>query len=210
MTRSMSFISKDEDYYRDMGQVTKTNGPFQTKTLVWYDTTALITINSDKNLISTRVTGRDYSRKELVSNGDIKFSVSGQITSGRPDIYPTEEMHKFYKVMQYKGVIRVNNQVLNELGITHIVITDFSVTPKEGYKALQNYTFNALGLQPETEIEIKKDTVEIIPQGATPSKDTSEGWLDMLKGQMDGLKSISKDAFSQGVGIAAGLLDDVL
>ena len=76
------------------------NNVVNTKTLVWYDTTALVTINSDKNLIATRVQGRDYSRKELVSNGDIKFSVSGQITSGKPDIYPSEEVKKFIKVMQ--------------------------------------------------------------------------------------------------------------
>lgn len=107
-----------------------------TQTLVWYDTTALITINSDKNLIATRVTGRDYSRKELVSNGDIKFTVSGQITSGKPDIYPAEEMQKFYKIMQYKGIVKINNMVLDQLGITHIVIENFNVSPRQGYKAL--------------------------------------------------------------------------
>lgn len=106
--------------------------------MVWYDTTALITINSDKNLIATRVTGRDYSRKELVSNGDIKFTVSGQITSGKPDIYPAEEMQKFYKIMQYKGIVKINNMVLDQLGITHIVIENFNVSPRQGYKALNN------------------------------------------------------------------------
>lgn len=115
-------------------------------TLVWYDTTALVTINSDKNIITTRVTGRDYSRKELVSNGDIKFSVSGQITSGRPDVYPAEEVKKFIKVMQYKGIVKINNQMLDQFGISHIVITDFSLSPREGYKAMQSYSFSAIGM----------------------------------------------------------------
>lgn len=151
---------------------------------MWYDTTALITINSDKNLIATRVTGRDYSRKELVSNGDIKFTVSGQITSGKPDIYPAEEMQKFYKIMQYKGIVKINNMVLDQLGITHIVIENFNVSPRQGYKALQQYTFSAIGLQPENEIEISEDTISIIPQkNVSANDDDGSEWMKMLNNQ---------------------------
>lgn len=187
------------------------NNVVNTKTLVWYDTTALITINSDKNLIATRVTGRDYSRKELVSNGDIKFTVSGQITSGKPDIYPTEEMQKFYKIMQYKGIIKVNNMVLDMLGITHIVIENFSVSPRQGYKSLQQYTFSAIGLQPENEIEISEDTVSIIPQKNVSAKeDDGSEWMKMLNNQLEGLKSMASDLVKQGVGLAADLLEEQL
>lgn len=189
---------------------TSTRNDVKTKTLVWYDTTALITINSDKNLIATRVQGRDYSRKELVSNGDIKFSVSGQISSGKPDIYPAEEIQKFIKVMQYKGIVRVNNQILDQFGISHIVIENFSITPKEGYKALQSYSFSAIGLQPEREIQITEDTVEILtPAAMTPENDDNE-WLKMVNDQLDGLKSMAGDMFSQGTGLLTGAVDNLL
>lgn len=182
-----------------------------TDTLVWYDTTALVTITSDKNLISTRVQGRDYSRKELVSNGDIKFNVTGQITSGKPELYPTDEMQKFIKVMQYKGIVQVNNQVLDQFGIKYIVITDFSITPKQGYKSLQQYSFNAIGLQPETEKEIKEDTITILePTPVKTSENDDSEWLKMLQNQLEGLKSMASDVFSQGTAIATGLLDSVL
>lgn len=182
-----------------------------TNTLVWFDTTALITINSDKNLIATRVQGRDYSRKELVSNGDIKFSVTGQITSGKPDIYPTEEIKKFIKVMQYKGIVKINNQVLDQFGISHIVITDFNISPRQGYKALQQYSFSAIGLQPEKEIEITEDTISIIPQKAVPTKeDDRSEWMKMLNNQLEGLKSMASDVFSQGLGLASGMLENSL
>lgn len=179
-------------------------------TLVWYDTTALITINSDKNLITTKVAGRDYSRKELVSNGDIKFSVSGQITSGRPDEYPAAEVQKFIKIMQYKGIIKVNNQLLDQFGISNIVITDFSLTPKEGYKSTQTYSFSALGLQPKTEKEIKDDTVTVTAQSAMPAESDDSAWMSMLKNQLEGLKSMASDLVSQGAGLASGMLEDVL
>jgi len=182
----------------------------KTNYLVWYDTTALITINSDKNIVVSRVQGRDYSRKELVSNGDIKFSVSGQITSGKPDVYPAKEIKKFIKIMQYKGIIKVNNEVLDQFGIEHIVITDFNITSKEGYKAVQNYTFNAIGLQPEKEIVINYDTITFIPP--KPMNDSSDdtGWESMLKSQLAGLKSMAGDLFSQGLAISSGMLDSKL
>lgn len=182
-----------------------------TNTLVWYDTTAIVNTGSSKNVIISKVTGRDYSRKELASNGDIEITVNGQISSGRPDLYPTSEFEKFFKVMQYKGVVRVNNQVLNEMGITHIIITQFNLNPRQGYKALQPYTFQAIGLQPEKEIEITEDTVTIIPQNIvnTTEKDQSE-WIKMLNNQLEGLKSFASDAVSQGLGLATGLLDNVL
>lgn len=187
-----------------------TNDIAQSDTLVWYDTTALVTINSDKNMVVTRVAGRDYSRKELVSNGDIKFSVSGQITSSRPDTYPTEEVKKFIKCMQYKGIVRINNQTLDQFGITHIVIENFNLSPREGYKAVQQYSFSAIGLQPESEIEITEDTVTITRETSEAAKDDSSGWMKMLNSQLNGLKSMASDMFTQGTGLAAGLLDNVL
>lgn len=47
------------------GKFAKANGKEEISSdhLVWYDTTALINLSSDKELILTRVTGRDYSSK---------------------------------------------------------------------------------------------------------------------------------------------------
>lgn len=181
------------------------------KTLVWYDTTAIVTVDSEKNLIATRVQGRDYSRKELVSNGDIKFSVSGQITSREPDIYPDDEIKKFFKVMQYKGIVEVNNMVLNELGVTHIVIQSFNITPKQGYKSLVSYSFSAIGLQPENEVDVKQDTVTIIAQKKIDEEKSDDSeWMKMLNNQLDGLKSMASDMFSQGAALATGMLDNAL
>ena len=189
------------------GTITNT---VRTKTLVWYDTTALITINSDKNMVITRVAGRDYSRKELVSNGDIRFSVSGQITSSRPNTYPTEEVKKFIKCMQYKGIIQINNQILDQFGITHIVIENFNLQPREGYKAVQSYSFSAIGLQPENEIQITEDTVTITHETSETIKNDGSEWMKMLNNQLEGLKSIASDLFDQGTGLAAGMLNNLL
>lgn len=197
-----------------MSVVTYTNGVAKTKQiqsdhLVWYDTTALINMSSDKNLILTQVTGRDYSRKELVSNGDLNFSVSGKITSSMPDIYPSSEVQKLRQILQYKGIIEINNEFLDQWGVTKIVIKSFNFPSSEGNKAVQSYSFEAVGLQPDTEASVTEDTIKIIDYNLAVQTDNSESlaWKDILSSQLENLKSLSVDVASQGVALAEGYLD---
>lgn len=184
----------------------------QSDHLVWYDTTALINLSSDKDLILTRVTGRDYSRKELVSNGDLNFSISGHISSNMPDIYPTKEVQKFRQIMQYKGIIKVNNEFLDQWGVNKIVIKSFSLPSNEGNKSIQNYSFEAVGIQPDAEANVHEDTISIIDY--TIKEETSDSdslaWKDILKRQLEALKSQSVDVVSQGLALASGYLDKAM
>jgi hypothetical protein len=178
----------------------------QSDHLVWYDCTALVNINSDKNLVVTPVQGRDYSRKELVSNGDIVFSMSGTITSRYPDIYPSEEVLKLRKILQYKGLIEVNNQTINEWGITKIVIRDFSMPQSEGYKSRQTYSFSAIGIQPEGDREVSADTLRVLVRPFETKVDSDNPWNDLLQDKLDALKNMSIDAVDQGAALASGAL----
>lgn len=186
--------------------------PFQSDHLVWYDTTALVNLSSDKDLVLTRVTGRDYSRKELVSNGDLNFSVSGHISSNMPDIYPTKEVQKFRQIMQYKGVIEVNNEFLDQWGVKKIVIKSFSLPQNEGNKSVQDYSFEAVGIQPDTEANVTSDTVSIIDYTIQEKTDDSDSltWKGILKQQLDTLKFQSVQLASQGLSLAGGYLDKAM
>ena len=182
---------------------------FMSDHLVWYDTTALISLSSDKDLVLTRVTGRDYSRKELVSNGDLNFSISGHITSGIPDIYPSAEVQKFRQVMQYKGIIEVNNEFLDQWGIKKIVIKSFSLPSNEGNKSVQDYSFEAVGIQPDAEANVVEDTISFIDFTLKENTDNEESltWKSILNQQLETLKSQSVDLASQGLALAGGFLD---
>lgn len=177
--------------------------------LVWYDTTALISLSSDKDLVLTRVTGRDYSRKELISNGDLNFSVSGHISSNMPDIYPSQEVQKLRQILQYKGIIEVNNEFLDQWGVNKIVIKSFSFPSNEGNKSVQDYSFEAVGIQPDSEAKVTMDTVNIIDYTLQEETDNSESlaWKDILSQQLETLKTQSVQLGSQGLALAGGYLD---
>lgn len=181
--------------------------------LVWYDTTGLVNVSSDKNLVLTQVTGRDYSRKELVSNGDIRFSVSGHITSNIPDIYPSKEVQKFRQIMRYRGIVDVNNEILDQWGVSKIVIQSFSLPASEGNKAIQDYSFECVGIQPDKEADVREDTIKVYDeQKAIKIKDPNQPltWKDVLKGQMEGAVGVVADTTVQGLSLATHMLDGAI
>lgn len=181
--------------------------------LVWYDTTGLVSVSSDKVLVLTQVTGRDYSRKELVSNGDIRFSISGHITSNIPDVYPSKEVQKFRQIMRYRGIVDVNNEILDQWGVSKIVIQSFSLPTSEGNKAIQDYSFECVGIQPDQEADVREDTIKVYDERESAVAASSNGkltWKDVIKGQVEGIAQNTADLASEGLGIATGMLDGVL
>ena len=203
-------VSNSATMPESVGKLWNESQNFVSDHLVWYDTTALINLNSDKDLVLTRVTGRDYSRKELVSNGDLNFSVSGHIVSTMPDIYPSQEVQKFRQIMQYKGIIEINNEFLDQWGIKKIVIKSFNLPSTAGNKAQQDYSFEAVGIQPDTEANVTSDTIIAIDKAISETAETNKKytWSDVLKEQMEILKSASETAVSVGISMASNYLDN--
>ena len=87
------------------------------------DALATITTSTNKNIVLNTVQGRNTSRKEFISDGDIKITVNGQIHSEK-DEYPTDKVANFIALMQYSGILNVNHFVLNLYNVTGILIPD--------------------------------------------------------------------------------------
>lgn len=162
--------------------------PDMTDTLVWFDCSALVSINSEKNLLLTPVQGRDYTRKELIANGDVAFTVSGRMCSNISGVYPADEVQKFNQIMHYKGVIRCNHIVLDQFGIDKFVIKSYSLPPKEGFENVQEYSFECVGIQPDKETAVEKDTIQILDYGIETSPKRAVGWSGLIKEKLEKLK----------------------
>ena len=177
--------------------------------LIWSDCTALISVDSEKNLILTKVSGRDYTRKELVSNGDLNFSVSGHLMSNLPEVMPINEMQKFMQIMKYKGIVEVNNPIFGAYNVTKIVIKNFNITTKEGETDRQYYTFTAVGIQPDTEVQVKNDTIYVIDAALKETEGTDENkWKSLLAGKAEAIMNSSADLLNQATAYSFGKFDE--
>lgn len=129
-----------------------------TATRFFWDPAATIAQSTNKDVVVTKVQGRDFSRKELVAGGDISFSVSGTINSNKPGVYPEHEVAKFIEMMQYNGVLDAKHILLRSFGINHVIITDFKLDAPN-FINVQPYSFTCLAVEPDEEIHITQDTI---------------------------------------------------
>lgn len=118
------------------------------------DLQPMVQVSSKNNVVLTTVQGRDYTRKELISGGDLEISINGKITSKYPDVYPEAEVSKFLKLMQYHGVINCDNTILRQFKITRLIVLNYSLTPSN-CRNIQPYTLTCVAVEPSEAVELK-------------------------------------------------------
>ena len=181
-----------------------------TKTVCFIDLAPEVTLSSSKNLVLTNVQGRDYSRKELVAGGDLKFSISGNIVYDEPDIYPENDVKKFIQMMEYNGIIHVNHRMFRQFGVTSIIVQDFNLG-KPDFKNMQPYSFNCVAVEPDDAVVITQDTIGTINHDIAVSP--LDGWYKLIldKKSLSGqLINMAADATAGAVMGGIGELNDLV
>ncbi len=134
---------------------------YTTKTICFIDINPDVAIQSSKNIVMTTVQGRDYTRKELVSGGDLNFTITGEIVSNEEGVYPENDVKKFIQIMQYGGVVNVNHFQFKQFNVDKIIIKDFNMQNQE-FKNIQPYTFTCVAVEPDEDVVVKSDTIAVI------------------------------------------------
>lgn len=145
-------ISSEGSYYDSKAGKIESNTNYGLVTFV--DLQPEVQVSSKNNIVLTVVQGRDYSRKEFISAGDLEISISGKITSKYPEVYPEAEVSKFLKLMQYKGVIDCDNTILRQFKISQMIIQSFNFNHSD-CRNIQPYTLSCVAVEPSEAIELK-------------------------------------------------------
>lgn len=147
-----------------------------TNDVIHIDIAPEISLSSDKNLIMTTVQGRDFTRKELISGGDLSFSISGNIVSDIPGEYPSSAVQRFINIAQYKGIVKVSHYFFDQLNVKQIIIKDFNLGQQE-YKNIQPYSFNCVAVE-TNDIIIRDDTIGTVNKIIQGSK--LDTWYNLV------------------------------
>lgn len=117
-------------------------------------TTALITANKNKNIVVTKVQGRNGSIKEYVSDDDYQINIRGVIVGKYANKRPIDELKKLEDFCNSPLEIDVVCPFINDLGVLTVVITGHSKTQREGTRNVFDFEINCLQ---ETPFEIKSN-----------------------------------------------------
>ena len=149
---------------------------------VFWDLGPIVQVQSGNNVVLTKVQGRDFSRKELISGGDVNFTVTGKIVSNYPDVYPYALVSKFITLMQHKGVLHISNLMCQQFNVTQVLIKDFQMGQNEGFKNVQPYSFTCVGVEPDEAVKVVEDTIQTTNLNIAKMK--KKGWATKLLEQV--------------------------
>lgn len=105
---------------------------------------AIMKVSEKKNILMTTVQGRDRSRKEYISGGDLMINVSGKIVSPHADVYPSADVEKLYSLLNSREIVSCNSPFLTMFGISGMVILDYDFPQNAEFKNVQHYSFTAV------------------------------------------------------------------
>ncbi len=167
-------ISKEGNYYDIKTKKVEPNSQYGLVTFV--DLQPVIQVNSKNNIVMTTVQGRDYTRKEYISGGDLEITINGKITSKYAEVYPDTEVSKFLKIMQYKGVLNCDNTMLRQFNIKQLIILSYSL-PAPEYRNIQPYVINCVAVEPSESVEIKIREQEVVDDSIA----RTNKWIKLVK-----------------------------
>ena len=106
--------------------------------------TALIDLTQTKNVVTTRLSGRNGTVKEYISDGDYYVSIRGIIFSGANNVYPDAEIKAFYKMCAIPASIKVTSNMLNNYGINYLTIMEYETHQMEGDRTMVPFSMKCI------------------------------------------------------------------
>jgi len=120
-----------------------------------YDT-VVITVSQTKNIVTTPIQGRNGTVKEYISDGDYEVTISITISDVFNNQYPKAEVESLLSALKANDSISVDSDFLSYLGITDLVVTNYSIPQIEGVVNQQKVIINAISDEP-FEVRLNRD-----------------------------------------------------
>lgn len=167
-------IDKEGSYYDPQSRKTEPNTQYGLVTFV--DLQSAVQVSTKNNVVLTTVQGRDYTRKEYISGGDLEISITGKITSKYPGVYPEAEVSKFLRLMQFKGVLACDHTILRQFKVSQLIVLSYALGNPD-YRNIQPYTLQCVAVEPSQAVEVKDTEQEKVDQAV---KYTNK-WLRIVR-----------------------------
>ena len=126
----------------------------------------IITVNQEKNIVTTPMQGRDGTVKEYISDGDYTISVDVAVSSyvidqkGQSDFndshaYPLSQLEDMIAILKIKDTLEVHSDFLTLFGVNNVVVKSYGMV-QETHSNRQAFNIQMLSDSPY-EIKMQED-----------------------------------------------------
>ena len=130
----------------------------------------IITINQEKNIVTTPLQGRDGTIKEYISDGDYAITIDAAVCSyvinqnedadyTESHSYPVAQLQELISFLKIKDTLKVQSDFLILFGVTDAVVKSYGMV-QETHSNRQSFQIQMLSDTPY-EIKIKQDATII-------------------------------------------------
>ncbi len=113
-------------------------------------------VDRSKNIIRTKVQGRDGDVNEFISNGDYNLNIAGLIVSPDQLVFPEERLRTLLEIDDFAGSVAIASRFLSIFGIQNIVIDRIEVQQQAGFYHQVPFVMAARSEDP-IELQIQSD-----------------------------------------------------
>ena len=104
--------------------------------------TCLFEVNKTKEIVKTKIVGRNGTVKEYIGDSDYNITIKGVIV-GKNGIYPTNDVEGLIIYLKEKSQLKIVCPYLNEMfDIKNVVVESYSFEQVEGGFSYQPFTIN--------------------------------------------------------------------
>lgn len=109
---------------------------------------AILEVNKPKNIVITKVAGRNGTIKEFMSDDDYHISIRGTLVNPLAYSHPADLIRYFDEVTKTPMELKVESTFLSLFEIFSIVIVDSKVSQREGSRNIVDYELTCISDTP--------------------------------------------------------------
>lgn len=109
---------------------------------------ALITATQEKNIVRTKIQGRNGTIKEYVSDDDWQINIKGVIVGELSNKRPSDELKKLDKYRESPLALDIISNFLDDIKVYTVVIMGITYEQREGMRNVYDFNINCYSDEP--------------------------------------------------------------
>ena len=127
-------------------------GSFSGQDYVRFDT-CIVTVNQQRNIVKTAISGRNGTVKEYISDGDYSISIKGSILGDAPDKMPIDILTNSRSLFTEPNELWIECEFIRMFGISYVVIENYTIDQVEGSRSRVDFNIQLISDEP-TEVKL--------------------------------------------------------
>lgn len=109
---------------------------------------ALIEISNDRNIVKTKIAGRNGTIKEYMSDGDFDINIKGSLVNDLANTPPIDLIKTFNFVASCPEAVTVESNLLSYFSVFYISIDKPRIKQREGTRNVFDFELNCVSDEP--------------------------------------------------------------